>query len=79
LFRVVIREALGAPLAPFPVPTAPIAPEPLMPEESAPVKLTTVIELATLCESVATTFAFDRRANANARQISAVPRCTFVR
>jgi hypothetical protein len=54
--RVLVKLAVGAPLPEFPVPVAPIAPEPFVPEVSAPVKLITVIEEATLCESVAVTF-----------------------
>ena len=53
---MVVRFAVGPPLLLFPVPTAPIAPEPFVPEVSAPVKVITVIDDVTLCESVAVTF-----------------------
>ena len=79
LFRVVTREDVGAPPGEFPALTAPIAPEPLIPDKSAPTKLTTVIELSTLSERVAVTFTVDNFVRANARQISAVPSCTLVR
>ena len=54
--RVVLKLAVGAPLLEFPVPVAPTAPEPFVPEVSTPVKVITVIDDATLCESVAVTF-----------------------
>jgi hypothetical protein len=58
---------------------APIAPDPLVPEVFAPVKVTTVIEDTTLCERVAVTVTLVNGEAAKARQISAVPLCTFVR
>ena len=58
---------------------APIAPEPLVPDASAPVKLITVIDDMTACEVIAVTVALVRRAGANARQISDVPACALVR
>src|SRR5919197_1755199 len=79
LLRVVVSDAVGAPAVAFPLPVAPIAPEPPAPEVSTPVKVTTVIAAATLCERVAETEALVRVVVANARQISAVPNCVFVR
>jgi hypothetical protein len=57
---------------------APIAPEPFMPEASTPVKVITVIDDVTLCESVAVTFTWLKGKVAKARQISAVPACVLV-
>jgi hypothetical protein len=55
-----------------------MAPEPFVPEVSTPVKLITVIEETTLCDSVAVTVtAFNGEAE-KARQISAVPGWTLV-
>jgi hypothetical protein len=73
LFRVVTRLAVGAPVAAFPVPVAPTTPE-----GSTPVKVSTVIDAATLWDRVAVTETFVNAPDANARQISAVPRCTLV-
>jgi hypothetical protein len=73
LFRVVTSDAVGAPGFEFPLPVAPIAPEPFVPDVSTPVKLTTVMEAATLCDRFATTVTFESLAGASARQISAVP------
>lgn len=73
LFRVVTRLAIGAPVAAFPVPVAPTTPE-----GSTPVKVSTVIDAATLWDRVAVTDTFVNTPDANARQISAVPRCTLV-
>lgn len=78
LFRVVIRVAEGAPDVALALPTAPIAPEPLIPDVSTPLKLMTVIEDDTLCDSVAVTVAPLNGAGAKARQISDPPLCTFV-
>jgi len=78
LFRVVTMGAVGAPDAALDDFTAPIAPDPLVPVESAPVKLTTVIDAAAGWASVAVTVTLLRAPAANARQISAVPRCAFV-
>ena len=47
-FRVVTSVAVGAPCDAFPLATAPIAPEPLVPDGSAPVKPITVMEDKTL-------------------------------
>jgi hypothetical protein len=63
----------------FPVPTAPIAPAPFVPDGSTPVKLSTVMDEATLCDNVAVTVTPLNADGANARQISAVPNCTLVR
>jgi hypothetical protein len=41
--------------------------------------VTTVIEAATLCDSLAVTVTLERADAAKARQISAVPNCAFVR
>jgi hypothetical protein len=56
-----------------------MAPDPFVPDVSTPVKLTTVIDPAPLCDVVAFTVTLDRGVDAKARQISAVPSCTFVR
>ena len=79
LLRVVVSEAVGAPAFALPDPVAPIAPEPLVPDGSAPVNVTTVIDPACADEIVAVTDTLLRRDAANARQISAVPTCAFVR
>src|SRR5258708_39568883 len=79
LARVVVRFAVGAPVAPLAVTAAPIAPEPFVPEVSAPVKLTTVMDDNTDCEKVAVIVTLVRAAVAKARQISAVPSCVLVR
>src|SRR5947208_1914726 len=71
--RVVVSVAVGAPLACDADAVAPIAPDPLVPDGSTPVKLSTVIDAATLCDKVAVTVTFDSAVLANARQISAVP------
>ena len=76
---VVSREAVGAPGFAFPVPTAPMAPEPFVPLVLTPVKLITVMEATSLCESVAVTVTALNLAAANARHTSAVPRWVFVR
>jgi hypothetical protein len=55
-----------------------MAPEPFVPEVSVPVKVITVIEDATLCDSVAVTFTWLKGEVANARQISAVPAWVLV-
>jgi hypothetical protein len=78
-FRVVTKVAEGDPGFAFPVPLLPIAPEPLVPEASTPEKLITVREDTTLCDKVAVTVAPVNGEAAKARQISAVPLCTFVR
>jgi hypothetical protein len=78
LFRVVTRVAVGAPDEAFALRIAPIAPEPLAPEVSTPLKLITVSEEATLLDRVAVTVTLLKGEGANARQISDVPRCTFV-
>jgi len=76
---VVTRVAVGAPELALALFVAPIAPEPFVPEEFTPVKLTTVIDETTLWESVAVTVTLASVEGANARQISDVPLCTFVR
>ena len=76
---MVVNEAVGAPLDELPVPVAPMAPDPPVPDVSTPVKLTTVMVDATLCDSLAVTDTFETVVAANARQISAVPRCVLVR
>src|SRR5258708_23094703 len=79
LARVVVSVAVGAPVAALAVTAAPIAAEPLVPEVSAPVKLTTVMDDNTDCEKVAVIVTLVRAAVAKARQISAVPSCVLVR
>lgn len=79
LLWLVTKVALGEPEAELAEATAPIAPDPLVPDELTPVKVTTVIEEATVCERVALTVTLARGEGANARQISAVPNCAFVR
>src|ERR1043165_2649679 len=79
LARVVTRLALGAPDDALPEDTAPIAPEPLVPLISTPLKLTTEIEAATLCERAAFTLTLGRVDVARARQISRVPFCWFAK
>jgi hypothetical protein len=79
LLRVVTSVAAGAPGLAFPLAVAPIAPEPLVPEVSIPVKLTTVMEAAALCDKFAVTLTLERVPGAKARQISAVPSCALVR
>ena len=79
LFLVVTRLAVGAADSAFPLAVLPIAPEPFVPDGSTPAKLITVIDEATFWEIVAVTVTLVRGDVANARQISAVPFCTFVR
>src|SRR5713226_728999 len=79
LLRVVTSVAVGAPGRALALLVAPMAPDPFVPELSAPVKLTTVSEEATLCERVAVTAAPERGDVAKARHTSDVPLCTFVR
>src|SRR4029077_6118846 len=79
LLRVVTRLAVGSPGLAFRVPTAPMAPLPFVPLVSTPVKLITVIEEQTDCESIAVTVTPLKVEEANALQISAVPFCVFVR
>ena len=76
--RVVTSVAEGAPAVAFPVPVAPMAPEPPVPDVSTPVKLITVIDEATLWESVAVAVALFNTDGARVRQTSDVPRCTLV-
>jgi hypothetical protein len=78
LFRVVTSVAAGAPDRAFALFVAPIAPDPFVPEVSTPVKLITVIDETTLCDSVAVTVTLLKGDGANARQISDVPLCAFV-
>ena len=79
LARVVVTEAVGAPLAAFVDAIAPMAPDPFVPDVSAPVNDTMVIADTACCESVAVTETFVSGDGANARQISLLPDCTFVR
>jgi hypothetical protein len=79
LFRVVTSDAVGAPVAALPPPVAPIAPDPFVPDASAPVKVTTVIDATTFCDRFAATVALLKAVVANARQISASPGCALVR
>src|SRR5262249_20283657 len=69
----------GPPERAFPVATAPIAPEPLVPVISIPAKLKTEIDAATLWERFAVTLTLESADEAKARQISAVPICAFER
>ena len=78
LLIVVTSDAAGAPGLAFPVPIAPMAPEPFVPAVFTPVKLMTVIDATTLFEIVAVAVTPLSAEVANARQISAVPRWTFV-
>src|SRR5436853_5248597 len=73
LFRVVTSDDDGAPPAELAVAVAPIAPDPLVPVASTFLKLTTVIEPAVDCDSVAVTVTLASVAGANARQISDEP------
>jgi hypothetical protein len=77
--RVVVSVAVGPPEVEFADRVAPIAPDPFVPLASAPVKLTTVIDADTDCDSDAVTVTLLSADGANARQISDVPSCTFVR
>jgi hypothetical protein len=70
--RVVTKLADGAPLAALFVAVAPIGPD-----ISAPVKLISVRDEETLCESVAVTVTFVNGFGASALQISEVPLCPF--
>ena len=79
LLRVVVSEAVGAPEAALALAVAPIAPDPFVPEVSTPAKLMTSIDETTFCERVAVTKTLLSGFGANARQISAVPSCVFVR
>lgn len=79
LLRVVTRLALGAPELAFVAALAPIAPEPFVPDVSTPVKLSTAMDEATLCERFAVTATPVNAEGAKARQISAVPSCTLLR
>lgn len=74
-----VSEAVGEPVLALPLPVAPIAPEPFVPEVSTPAKLITCIDETTLWERFAVTEAFVSVLAANARQISEVPICVFVR
>ena len=79
LFLVVTKLAVGAPGFALALAVLPIAPEPFVPVGSTPVKLITVIDAKTFCDSVAVTVALVKGEVAKARQISAVPLCVFVR
>ena len=54
-----------------------MAPDPFVPDVSTPVKLITVIDDCTVCDSVAVTVTLLSAVGANARQISAIPDCAF--
>src|SRR5262249_14566318 len=58
---------------------APIAPDPLLPDGSAPVKLITVSDEVNICAMVAVTVTLLSGAVAKARHTSASPDCTLVR
>jgi hypothetical protein len=79
LLRVVTSDACGAPELLDPELFAPIAPEPLLPEGSTPLKLTTVMEDATLTGKEAVTLTEESGDRANALHISAVPAIRFER
>jgi hypothetical protein len=70
---VAINVALGAPDVALPLPVAPMAPAPLVPVVLTPMKLITVMEAGTLCDSVAFMDTPVRAVEANARHISASP------
>ena len=58
---------------------APMAPDPFVPDPFAPVRLTTVIDDATLCDKVATTLTLLKGVSANALHTSAVPSSWLLR
>jgi hypothetical protein len=70
--------AAGAPVEALALAIAPIAPDPLVPDGSAPVKLTTVKEETTFWDRVAVTETPLRIEGANARHISEEPLCALV-
>lgn len=76
---VVVSVTVGAPLLALAIAVAPMAPDPFVPEVSTPVMLTTVSEDAADSDNVAVTDTLLSTVGANARQISAVPRCAFAR
>ena len=76
---MVVKEAVGAPLAAVPVPVAPTAFGNVPLVVSTPVKLYTVIEQTTACEMVAVAVTFVSVEGANAAQISESPLWVFVR
>jgi hypothetical protein len=76
---VVVRLAVGAPEGALASLVLPIAPDPPTPDLSVPVRVTTVMEAAALCERLAFTLTLDRAEVANARHISAVPSCKLAR
>lgn len=79
LLRVVTSVAVGAPEEALVLFVAPMAPEPPVPVVSAPVKVTTVSDETTLCESAAVTVMLLSVDGAKARQISDVPLCLLER
>src|SRR5262245_31562786 len=79
LLRVVVTDAVGAPLGELNWLVAPIAPDPLVPEVSAPVNVKMVSDETAGCESVAVTETLVNGVVANARQTSLLPSCTLVR
>ena len=76
---VVVTMPVCGPLAPLADSVAPMPLDPFVPVVSAPVKLTTLMDEADDCANVAVTLTFVNAVAATARQISAVPRRTFVR
>jgi len=78
LLRVVVNWAVGAAEIALLAAVAPIAPDPFVPEVSTLAKLTTVSDAGSDADSVAVTVTLVNGAEAKARQISAVPRWTFV-
>ena len=76
---MVTNDADGAPEAALRPPVAPMVPEPFAPDELTPLKLMTVIEELTLCESVAVAVTLLRGVAAKVRQISEVPLWPLVR
>src|SRR6185436_2013683 len=77
--RVVVNVAVGAPGFALADLVAPMAPDPFVPEVSTPLKLTTVMDDETDCDSVAVTVMPLSGAAANARHTSDVPFCALVR
>jgi hypothetical protein len=75
----VTNEADGAPIAALAPPVAPMAPDPFVPDGSAPVKVTTVIDDTMLRDRLAVTVTLLKTDGAKVRQISASPGCPLVR
>ena len=71
---------MGAALAEALLPVFPMAPDPFVPEVSTPANVMIVMEAdGEEAENVAVAVTLERTEAANARQISAVPPCVFVR